>query len=162
LAGGLVSRWLGNRRKPLVIAALGCVLGAVGLMLILLHFRIGGKWFLPCYILLACSALGSAAGSALMKELNSPDAVGTSIGLLNGSCYLAVALVNTAAGVIMDRFDARAIRTSTAVIYPAEAYESIFLLCLALGAASLVAACFIRETHGKNHVEPSAMLELQA
>ncbi|MBI3944535.1 MAG: MFS transporter [Armatimonadetes bacterium] len=150
LAGGFLSRLLGNRRKPLVIASVACVLSGVALMLLLLRLDAAGAWFLPCYILLAFSSIGSAAGSALMKELNPPDIVGTTVGLLNASCYLAVAVVSSAAGVIMDRFDDRAVRTATAVIYPKEAYESILLLCLALSVTSLVAACFVRETRGRS------------
>ncbi len=149
LTGGVISRLIGNRRKPLVIAAIGCVFGSVALMLLFLRLGVGGGWFLPCYILLACSSMGSAAASALMKELNPPEAVATSVGLLNGSTYLAVALVSNAAGLIMDRFQDRTIRTAAAVIYPKEAYECIFLLCLALSAAALIVACFIRETHGR-------------
>ena len=153
LVGGFVCRMLGNRRKPLVIAAIGCVLAAVGLMLLVLRFDAGGKWFLPCYILLACSSIGSAAGSALMKELNPPDAVGTSLGILNGSCYLAVALVSSAAGTIMDHFQSQTVRTAAALVYPKQAYQSIFLLCLALSFGALVVACFIRETRGRNQVD---------
>jgi len=150
LAGGVISRWLGNRRKPLVIAAIACVAASMAAMLMLVRLGIGGWWFLPCYILLACSAIGSAPGSALMKELNPPAAVGTAIGLLNGFCYMAVAIVNSIAGRIMDRFQARAILTDTAVLYPKEAYQSIFIFCLILSGAALVTACFTRETQGHN------------
>jgi MFS family permease len=150
LGGGFLSRLCGNRRKPLVIAAVSCVLLSVCLMLLLLRFDAGGGWFLPCYILLACSSIGSAAGGALMKELNPPEAVGTSVGILNTSCYLSVAVVGSVAGMIMDRFQDRTVQTATAVVYPKEAYESIFLFCLALSAGALVMACLVRETHGRN------------
>ena len=154
LGGGYLSRLFGNKRKPLVIAAITCVVVSVCMMLLLLRFDAAGGWFLPCYILLACSSVGSAAGGALMKELNPPDAVGTSVGMLNASCYLAVAAVGSVAGVIMDRFQDRTIRTETAVVYPKEAYQSIFILCLALSAGALIVACFIRETNGKNQCAP--------
>ncbi len=152
LLGGFLSRLLGNRRKPLVLAAIVCVLISVVLMLLLLRFNIGGKWFLPCYILLACSSIGSAASNALMKELNPPDAVGTSIGMCNGMAYIAVAIVSSVAGFIMDRYQDRTIRTAAAVIYPGEAYQDIFLFCVALSAGTLVVAAFIRETHGQSRM----------
>lgn len=154
LGGGYLSRLLGNRRKPLVIAAITCVVVSVCLMLLLLRFDAAGGWFLPCYVLLACSSIGSAAGGALMKELNPPEAVGTSVGMLNTSCYLAVAVVGSVAGIIMDRFQDQTLRTATAVIYPKEAYQTIFLFCLVLSAGSLIVAGFIRETHGRNVFAP--------
>ena len=116
-----------------------------------------GKWFLPCYILLACSSIGAAAAGALMKELNPPGMIGTSVGILNGSCYLAVALVSNAAGIIMDRFHDRTIQTATALVYPKEAYQSVFLLCLALSFGSLIVAFFIQETYGKNRAPNAAL-----
>jgi predicted MFS family arabinose efflux permease len=156
LAGGFLSRLLGNRRKPLVLAGIGCVLASVLLILIFLHFNAEGKWFLVCYILLACSSVSSAALSALMKEHNAPDAVGTSIGLSNGMAYIAVAVVSSMAGVIMDRYQGQTIRTATAVIYPKAAYQDIFLFCVALSAGALLVACFIRETHGRHRIDEPA------
>lgn len=150
LLGGLVSRRLGNRRKPLVLAGVSCVLLSMLLILLLLHLEIRGAAFLPCYILLACSSLSSASNNAVIKELNPPDRVGTAIGLYNGMVYMAVATVSTLAGLLLDRYEGQAVRLAGVVRYPRIAYQEIFLLCAVLSAFALVAACHVRETHGRH------------
>lgn len=152
LTGGFLSRLFGNRRKPFIMAGIACVVIAVSAILLLLHFGIGGKWFLPCYIVLACSCMGAAALTASMKELNPPDTVGTSIGVYNGMAYVAVATVSSLAGFMMDRYQDQTVRTAAAIVYPNEAYRDIFLLCLALSVGSLAVAAFIRETHGEHRM----------
>jgi hypothetical protein len=95
-----------------------------------------------------------------MKELNPPGLLGTAIGTLNAASYLTVAVVTTAAGAIMDRYESAATRTEAAVVYPREAYLSILGLCLALSAlAFLLAAAFMRETRGRALWKPPASVQ---
>lgn len=150
LTGGLISRLLGNRRRPLVTAAVGCVLTAILMILAGLHFHFGSAWFLASYILLAFSSIGSAAGTAVMKELSPPQAVGASVGILNAATYIAVAIVAHVAGIIMDRYSDQTVRTAKAILYPREAYVHIFLFCAVLAGGALILSFFIRETHGRN------------
>jgi MFS family permease len=151
LAGGFLPRLISDQRKPLMIAAVICVISGCGLLLVLLHLGINSTgWFLLAYILLALSMIASPLGSTLMKELNPPEAVGTSIGVSNGMCYVAVALLTTVAGSVMDRFRDAAVTTATAIIYPREAYAVTLLICIALALIALVSAFFLRETRGRN------------
>jgi MFS family permease len=149
-SGGFVPRLLGDRRKPFIIAAVGCTTASMLLLLLFLHLGLGGGWLLLCYLVLGLGTIVSPVGNALMRELNPPDAVGTSIGLLNGACYLVVAVLITVAGVIMDHFRAFATLTADAIIYPRAAYTTMFLLCTLLGLVAVTAACFLRETFGRS------------
>lgn len=159
LAGPFLSRCIGNRRKPILIASLLCTVAAVALILVGLRWDFGGGWFLACYILLASMSIGAPLGAALMKELNPPEAIGTSTGILNGACYIAVALLTSLSGWIMDLFTDSAVKTATAVVYPKQAYTMIFLVCLGLGLLSLFASFFLRESHGKD-TAPADLCEM--
>ena len=150
LSSGFLSRHLNNRRKPIVMASSLFVVMAVSLLLICLEYGVRGVWFLPSYVLLGLGGIGFPMSSALVKELNRPEAVGASTGVLNGACYLTVAVVTNLVGLIMDRFEAGAVKTASAVIYPKEAYVGIAVLCLVIALISLIAAFFLRETHGRS------------
>jgi MFS family permease len=121
---------------------------AACLLEVFLRLGLGAGWFLPCYILLAMSCLGSTVSSALMKESNPPEAVGTSIGIMNGAYYVAVAVATNLVGFIMDRYQSEAVITAKAVVYPPAAYEAIFLCCIGLSVIAVTAACCLRESRG--------------
>lgn len=146
LCCGFFTRLTGQRRKPLLIIAIGFALSGFLLLLWGLHAGLGGGWFLFCYVVLATSNIGSAIGNIIMKELNPPDAVGTATGLINGLCYLTVALLAWLAGLIMDRF--RPLDGS--LVYPREAYAAIFTLCAAISVGTLICSLFVRETRGQS------------
>lgn len=112
------------------------------------HFAVG--WFLFGYILLAVSSGASPVYTTSMKELNPAEAAATAVGFLNGICYLSVSLFINLAGFGLDRFRASAIHTSQAVIYPTQAYLTIFIGCLLLAAASCFTSFFIHESYGKH------------
>lgn len=148
VASGFVSRLMGNRRKPIMVACAALTFLAVGAM----AFSLGpgaGTRIMPT----ACLALGAASGASAifccsMKELNPPRAAGASVGFINSVCYLAIAATANGAGALLDRFQAQAVHTAAALIYPAAAYRLLLLLCLALAGISLLCALFIRESSG--------------
>jgi MFS family permease len=149
VGAGLLTRAIGNRRKPIIVASMACTLLAVCILLIFLLRDITGAWLLLPYLLLALSLLSSPMYNTVMKELNPPDAVGTAIGVVNGASYVAVALLSTLAGFFMDRFSAHAIKTATAIIYPKEAYLATFTVCLLVAITAFISSLFLRETFGK-------------
>jgi uncharacterized membrane protein len=67
------------------------------------------------------------------------------LGLLNGLCYLTVAVLANAAGVVLDGYQVAAVRTATAWVYPLQAYQTIFFGCAGLGLLALLAALRIHE-----------------
>lgn len=145
---GYFSRVIG-RRKPIMVCSAGLAFLAMLVLVLALTCRFGSGWLLFGYILLAVSSGSSPVCVTSMKELNSAEAAATSVGLLNGSCYLSVSLLANLAGFGLDRFRAAAVRTGQAVIYPPQAYMAIFVCCLALAAVSLTASFFIRESYEK-------------
>ena len=150
---GIVSRWCDNRRKGFMVAAtlatlIGCVLLAAGIRL-----HGGGWYFTACFVLLALSSGFSTIFICSTRELCPSDSVGLAIGVINSTLYLAIAGFANLVGLLMNQFAGRAVKTATAVIYPAEAYAAIFWGMVVLAAASFVCSLFTRETYGR-HVSP--------
>jgi len=150
ILGSFSVRFIGERRKPLIVASFACTGLGVAVLLLGLHFNLSSGWFLLGYVLMGCYATGSPLGNALMKELNPPEAVGTAIGALNSMCYIIVALLTTMAGAIMDHYWAGALTVTGAKLYPKEAYALIFLICFGLSVFAFLLSLFLRETRGKS------------
>ena len=141
---------LGSRAsvRPLLLA--GTTLTLAAYVLILLNLRSGQSpgWFLVGYVLLAMASGSSPMFSTAMKELNPAELVGTGQGILNGLCYILVAATSNLAGVVLNRYEAHAERTAVAIIYPPEAYQCLFGVCLGLAVLSFVVSLRIRESYG--------------
>jgi sugar phosphate permease len=150
LAGGFVSRLMQNRRKPVIVLAVGLTLLSVVMLEVCMRAGLGRGWVLLCYVLLGVTSLCSPVGTALMKESNPPEAVGTAIGVSNAASYLVVAVISNAAGFVMDAFRSSAVTTATTVIYPRAAYETIFVGCIVLAAGAFACSLCLRESHGKS------------
>jgi MFS family permease len=147
---GFISRLINNRRKPLLIA--GSILALSFSVLMILAIKgIAGKYvILPAYIMLGLSAVSIPAGTANIRELNIPRLTGTAIGLLNGGCYVTVAILITAAGSMIDLFGDYAVHTETSVKYPDNAYVAVLLMCTMVSIFSVLGSFLIRETFGRN------------
>lgn len=145
---GFYSRAIG-RRKPIMVWASCIAFFSVLFMILALVHHLPVEWFLISYILLAVSSGSSPVYATSMKELNPAEAAATAVGFLNGICYLAISFFVSMAGFGLDRFRASAIHTSQAVIYPTQAYLTVFIGCLFFAAASFFASFFIRESYGK-------------
>jgi len=146
LINGVFLRMSGGRRRPLMMLSIVLALLSVAALLAGIHFGLSTGWFLFCYILLGLSTLASPISNIIMKELNSSEQLGLAIGIANGVSYLDVALCSTLAGTILDHYRIHAVLTAGAIVYPQQAYTSIFLCCLALLALAFICVLFIRET----------------
>ncbi len=146
---GLFSTFIGNRRKPVLIAVSIISLMAVGTSM-LIHAA-SPRWALLAYVLFGISSCGSPIFTASMKELNEPSYAGSALGIMNSILYLLVAGLVIVSGFVMGRFPA--VRMASAVHYSPEAYSAIFLICLVFALLALVSAFFIRETSGCNVYE---------
>jgi MFS family permease len=148
LLAGLGSTYFRRRRPFLLFSALATL--ASSLMLLA---GVQGDWprgfFLACYILLAMASSLTPVFATSAKELNPREASGTSIGIINASMYIVVALLTSAGGFILDAFSHEAIKTPTAVLYPMEAYRMIFMVCSALAVVSFISSLKIRESAGE-------------
>ncbi len=148
VASGFVSRLIGNRRKPILVACALMTLLAVGVMSFSLTPGAGARLMLPACLLLGAASGASALFCCSMKELNPERAAGASVGFINSICYLTIAAVVNGAGAMLDRFRGQALATASALVYPAAAYRLVLLFCLALAGVSLLCALFIRESRG--------------
>lgn len=82
--------------------------------------------------------------TTLIKETG-PAVVGTTVGFINGICYISVALSGNITGFIMDRFSKDAIITSDAVIYPVTAYAVVAGICIFFSLIALMASLKISD-----------------
>jgi hypothetical protein len=92
---------------------------------------------------------------SMIKETNDPNNVGASVGLLNTSAYLGVALVTFFIGKILDLFSAT-ITADHIAVYPASAYLTLFTVLLLLTVFATIIGAYSRETYGKNLVMQSS------
>ena len=145
---GFVSRLIGNRRKPIILAGVLLTLS----MTVMLTFAMRGA---PDYRLIGAGLvmLGIAASPSPIvltatKEVNPAQAAATSMGMANFAAYVAVAIIINIAGVVMDCFKEQAVATAHSIMYPVISYRLILAGCAVLSAISAVAACFIHETRG--------------
>ncbi|MBU4200678.1 MAG: MFS transporter [Verrucomicrobia bacterium] len=153
-ASGFLSRLMGNRRKPVMIAGIILTLIALALMTLSLTPHPHPRWMLTGYLMLGIASSASVMFSCTMKELNPERAAGTSVGFGNSACYLAVAVIVNGAGALMDLFRDQAISSSSALVYPPSAYRAILFLCLVLAAISAISVFFIRESRGISIYRP--------
>jgi hypothetical protein len=84
-----------------------------------------------------------------MRDLSPWEATGTSVGLLNGVCYIAVAGMVNMAGHVMDAWAGLAVRTASAVVYPVACYRAIFAITLGLSLVSLACAFRVPNRAGR-------------
>jgi len=146
---GFVSRLIGNRRKPVILAGVLLTLS----MTIMLACAMRGS---PDYRIISAGLvmLGIAASPSPLvltatKEINPAPAAATSMGMANFAAYVAVAVIINIAGVVMDCFNEQAVVTTRGILYPVAAYRLILAGCAFLSMISLIAARFIRETRGQ-------------
>jgi len=141
-----------KKRKKLVnyicfISTFSCVLMFFNLIL----------WKEPMIFFFSFFLFASVGGcspltTTIIKEIN-PSTVGTSVGFINGICYLLVAISGNMTGFIMDRFSSKAIVTDEAVIYPALAYVAVCLMCFFYSLIALSASFKISEVGKEQAVE---------
>lgn len=152
--GGISLRWIGHRRKPAAILAGALVLLACLVMLVAVLSRAPAWVFLTAYVALALSTGCGPAFTALMKELNHPEASGVSISIINGITYIGAGIVGSLAGLILDQFKDKAVALAGSTIYPLEAYATLFAVMAGLGALSVIIIAFVQETRGESRYEP--------
>lgn len=145
---GLISRLIGNRRKPIILTCVLLTLATTFLLAVMMQERMDYRLLGGGFLILAIAAAPSPIFISAIKEVNVSQAAATSVGISNCAAYIAVALVITLAGLVMDCFREQACLTSQAVVYPVIAYRLILAGCAGLAAFSACAAFFIRETRG--------------
>lgn len=152
--GGISLRWIGHRRKPAAMAASVLVLVAPLIMLVAVGWQLPVWVFLIAFLAMALSTGCAPASTALMKELNRPEATGVSIAIINGMAYIGAGMASSIAGRVLDRFKEPAVASSGQTIYPVEAYATLFAILVAMGLVSLLVITSVQETRGESGYEP--------
>jgi len=148
--GGPALRLTAQRRKPVILFAVGMILASTSLMWAAVLCDAPSWVFLIAYVLLASSILGSPATLATMKEVNRPEAVAVTISVLNTAVYIGVGVVGNLAGLILDSFAHQAEVTDARIVYPPRAYAVLFATLTLLALVSMfVTLLKIPETRGQ-------------
>jgi sugar phosphate permease len=153
LVGWLSDRWLGLRRLPMAICTLLFATCWVPLLLPP-DLRLSVGSLAPFVFLMGFAASAVALVWPCVREVNNPAQVGLAIGFVNMPIFLAFAVMQWLTGVILDAHWA-GLASAGVRIYPVEAYRALFLLCLGIAAAALVAAWFVTETRCRNVWQPA-------
>ncbi len=148
---GFISRIIGNRRKPLILAGTSLIVVTLTYMLwVLTHSSNALAPMAIGSILIGIGISVSPLFTSTMKEINPEESAATSVGLFNCLSYLCVAIATNIAGLVMDTFHHQAVVTAQAIVYPVSAYRAILFGCLIAATAAWITALFIPETRGLN------------
>jgi len=143
-------RLTGERRKPLILLSIGLTLAAAVLMFVGVKAHASAGVFLVAYILLSVSNGFGPAYVATIKELNRPESVGLAVAVYNCLAYVAVALLANLSGLVLDGFSDRATVTESGILYPPQAYATLFVVLMVLSGLSALCALLIPETRGQS------------
>jgi sugar phosphate permease len=148
-SSGFISHLFNDKRKPLLIGVSVLSIAWPILMVLILTKVLPPSYLLLSYVLSALSGCCSPIFCSIMKEANPSDCTGTSVGLINGVSYFAVAITISIAGAILDTFRNQAVIISDTIVYPNKAYIAIFVCAIVLALLSFVSSLFIKETNGR-------------
>ena len=145
--GNVAANWIlkilrGDGKKFLFLCG-GCALGGSLLGWCSFNFGLPAGFVLFSFLLIALPASMFSGYSDVAVRLN-PGLVGLAVSMLNFMAFVSIAAVNHGAGVIMNAYQAQAVRTEHALIYPAEAYRAVFLFFIILAVCSFVMISFLR------------------
>ena len=150
LFSGVLSRAIGNKRKPFIIFYSVSTFSAMTLLLAATIFKLPSWVFLIGYVFPAISAGFAPVTVSLMKEFNHTDNAAVAVGVLNTVTYSCVAIMSQLTGRILDLFKNSTTLVKGIIIYPNSAYITLFSVLLAVSVVPLAASFFCQETNGKN------------
>ena len=140
----LLSRLLGNRRKPFAIAIAALNLAAIVGMILAIRMTAGSGVFALLFCAFAVCAGLCPVNTMLTQEVNARRNTTLVTGLNNMMNYLGVALFSVFVGLILD-----CMGRPVDGVYAPEAYSRLFEVLVGFGVASVVCACMLPETFGK-------------
>ena len=146
---GVISRLLGNLRKPFLIGS--CILNILALIIMSAVTLLGGpSWvFVLSFIMMALAAGCTTVVVAALKELNNPDTAVLSIGVQNTISYIFVALFANSSGMILDMFRSSAKVSNGVIVYPGAAYLALFAILGTFSIIALIFSFYLKETRGR-------------
>lgn len=148
LVAGTLSRLIGNKRRIFVRTASVMTFSSCLLIIASLCFGFSGWILMICFFSFSMAASISPVTLALAKDINHSAYMGVSASMMNFMSYICVAVFGTITGLVIDIFKANATVTANAVIYPREAYLSVFAIFLVLSCIVVYNAFKLPETNG--------------
>lgn len=134
-------RW---RRWPFIICSLFILTGCV--MLAGWNNAKPPEWALyPLMFVIGSGAAASTLTIACAKEVNMPEMTGVAAGTANVGAFVGAAFVQPAFGWMLDQRWQGTIEQGVK-IYPLEAYQAAFCLCVAILVVALLISLFVKET----------------
>ncbi len=150
----LLSRLLRNRRRIFMrFCGFGSFAGALlTFCCVLFEWR---SWYIAVagWIIMAFAGNCSPISAALIRETNEEHRFGTVLSISNGFAYLVIAVLGSAAGMLMDMFPPEKVLDSGTVVYGRSSYLAVFGFLCMLGAVAAIASLFLKETYGRNILE---------
>lgn len=135
-----------NRRKVMVYGGSICALAGGLLAYLTLKMELPRILISASFILITLPAGFFAIYSTIAKELASDENVGIAVAVLNFFAFVAIAFSGQIAALLLQKWESVSPKGETGYLYPAAAYEEIFLFLVFLGAFSLVCAFGFPET----------------
>ena len=157
---GIVCKVFHNRRNPFLIFVAAAAVAGMVMILVGIYFKMPSCFFLCAFI---PPALGSGCTPvilSMMKEHNRPNAVATSVGLLNAAAYVMIALTSQVTGMVLDWYDNQVLITAKSKIYPPAAYATLFSILFGISLIALISSFFSRETYGRSQRASEAQMDL--
>ena len=142
---GWFSDRIGRRKVPMVFGS-GLALAS---FLVLVYLP--GLPLLAVQALILFHGMMSASmiiGFAIIREHSPPSAAGAALGFQNTANMISGALLQPVCGWILD-LNWDGIEDAGARVYSTAAFKTAFVPLVVFGAAALVAALLVRETHGR-------------
>ena len=149
LGFGTLIRLMGNRRKPqMIFSASLAFLNTLGMVLVM-KYGLPSALFVAGFLLYSVASGSAVAFSLVAQEINARDTMTQATGLNNLSNYLFVAIGPLLIGKLLDSYVSQNVLVEgQAVVYPAEAYQMVFLLLLIPTGIAVLMSFFLPETKG--------------
>lgn len=143
----VASRLSGNRRQIFVrFVGLSCLFVFV-MLTVLLLLEVRTAWIAGLLCLLAFTASTSSIVVPLLRETNVVEYTGVSVSLLNFSCYITVAVLGNAVGLLMNLYKPE--QHGAILLYGTPSYVAVFGTMLGLSGVVAWCAFQLRETRGE-------------
>jgi len=146
----VASRLLGNRRRIFLRIAGSCCLLVFTAITALVIGGVRTEWLAALLCLLAFTASTSAIAVPLLRETNLAEHAGASVSLLNFTCYMTVALLGNAVGVLMNLYPPE--QQGDVLVYGASSWIAVFGVMLVLSVVVAWCAFTLKETMGRTTV----------
>ena len=149
LGGGMLIRLMKNRRRPQMIFASSLAFLNTLAMVAVMHFDLPREFFIAGFLLYSVASGSAVAFSMVAQEINSRDTMTQAAGTNNLCNYLFVAIGPLLIGKILDSYVKGKVSTiGDVIVYPAEAYQMVFMLLLIPLFIAVVISFFLPETKG--------------